>query len=163
MENRFAPPGVRVKLICAIYGGILGILLGRGCVFFYHYFHYRDTKLYWVMTGIRLLIPEEKMPDFNEFAAGYLNVLVILFVACAALAVLNYVRFHTEKSIYLMKRIPNKAELHVRCLALPVIFLTVGIIIAVVLYHLYVYVFFHCTPEGHLPENMDPSFWRVLL
>ena len=164
MDRWFAPPGARVKLESALCGGLLGALLVEGCLFFFRFFRYRDKNLYWELTGIRMLIPEAKMPGFNDFAAGELRFFTVLFFTCVAIAAVHYLSFHMEsKSIYVMRRIPNKAELHVRCLALPAIFLAIGIVLAVVLYCSFLYVYIHYTPEGHLPENMNPSFWRILL
>ena len=162
-KHYFSPPGMRVIPVCFLYGALLGSMIGRGCLFFSRFFRYRDRELYETIAGVRFL-SDRKMADFNELAAGCLNGLWILFVACVLLAVMNYLRVHQEsKSIYVMKRISRRAELHERCLTIPVSFLAVGIVLAVVLYRLYLYVYFHYTPEGRLPEYMNPSFWRALL
>ena len=67
----------------------------------------------------------------------------------------NYLYFIEEsKSIYLMKRINNPLEMHLRCLALPVAGAVLVIGAGLALYFVYLLVYNLCTPEILLPASL---------
>ena len=58
--------------------------------------------------------------DINEYLEGCFVTFPIIMTWCFLIAFLNYASFYKpSKSVYLMKRLRNRSELHVRCLTIP--------------------------------------------
>lgn len=57
--------------------------------------------------------------DFGFLFSGSFVVFWIVLIALLLLIFYNYSYFYREKSIYVMKRLPDRMELHRRCLTVP--------------------------------------------
>lgn len=67
----------------------------------------------------------------------------------------NYMYFQQEsKSLYLMKRLKNPWEMHLRCWALPVAAMLLVVAAGCAVYLLYQLYYYVCTPEILLPETL---------
>lgn len=91
------------------------------------------------------------MPSFGEMIENryYLFIMIALFMA--ALAIYNYkYHFQSSKSIYLMRRLPDKGDLARRCLTLPLLGILTCIILAVIVTGLCYWVYMTNTPEVYL-------------
>ena len=83
---------------------------------------------------------------------------ILTFVNIAA----NYMTFCREsKSIYLMRRIPDRWELPRRCAAVPLIGLAAGMILTAVLICLCNLIYFKATPPQCIPAGGHFLFWRA--
>ncbi len=69
--------------------------------------------------------------------------------------------FTGSKSIFLMKRLPEKHELLKRIFGFPLFELFLTVILLVILTLLYRLVYFLCTPKAALPGLMLFEFWRA--
>ena len=101
------------------------------------------------------------MKDFHVLMAFAPIGFAILGIHTALQAVFHY-RYHSQgsKSIYLMKHLPDRMELHRRCLTLPVAGLVIcgltAFLTIVLCYGIYVYF----TPKECLSPHQWEMFWR---
>ncbi|MBO4628038.1 MAG: hypothetical protein J5645_08685 [Lachnospiraceae bacterium] len=163
MVDKLFPPGARIVREMFFFGAMVGFVIGGGLTFFVQYWS-DHGELYDVHAGIRVLNPAKEMPPLSSLVSGRLVWFFVLLISSIMVIIIHYASFYREsRSIYLMKRIPNRAELHVRCLTVPLLAIAIGLIIAYVLFLLFVWCYFRYTPEPCLPEQTVPTFWRALL
>ena len=164
--NRFLernlPPGYRYKnelaLSLAVFiSGALNSILG-----YFREYSAARRSLYIFMVADSILDESRVMPDFIHILGDRLNILFIL----AALAfiipsAIHYAYHHTgSKSIYLMRRLPKRSELHRRCLLIPLIYALVYVFVAAALLLIYYAVYIHRTPQACLTPNQWQKIWR---
>ncbi len=99
--------------------------------------------------------------DFGELMSGRLTALPIGVLLMGILAGVNYSRFwQGSKSIYLMRRLPNKWDLHRRCLTVPAVCCGVYLLTAVLIFAVCVVSYRMMMPENYLPEDWVQSVIR---
>lgn len=99
----------------------------------------RDALTY----GMKLLEPE-----FSECLGVALYGFGIVAAGLIVLAAWHYASFYQgARSDYLMRRLPNRWELHTRCLLVPVMGLLLTAILAATAFFAYRAYFFHCQSE----------------
>ena len=153
--EKYAPPGRNIRSGCIIYFG------GLQFAFYYGWMTFMwDYRQAWY--AIHLLkdkddnwIPVEgaKMLPFAELLSGKLNMFYLLSAAMIVVIILNYA-YHRQgsKSVYMMKRLPNRLEMHKRCITLPLVGVLLAIITAGVLCLLLYYgIYIRQTPVQCLP------------
>ena len=97
-----------------------------------------------VITSFYDLV-HEGLDSFDGFAVFYLVMLGVL--------VYHYIYYYQgSKSIYLMRRLPDKWEMHRRSVALPLTMLMLGVITKMALWMLYYGIYLMCTPQECLPQ-----------
>ena len=134
------------------------ILLGWGIsalaamIQFANQYHDALSRLYNHMLGGRRLIQGAVMTPFSELVLGCEFGFVLMCLGLALLAVYHY-HYHTQSSkpIYLMRRLPNSWELHIRCLGMPVMGAVGALAILGLLTILFFVIYLRCTPEQCLP------------
>lgn len=73
-------------------------------------------------AGIRTLLPGAQMPPFSELSRPGALLYPPVLAFCIGLSVAHYAAHYAgSKSIYLMRRLPDRLELYRRCLGLPVL------------------------------------------
>ena len=88
---------------------------------------------------------------------GYLGV-------CLFLLVWHYTSFTRDSmSIYVMRRIPDAKELHVRCLTLPIAALLLGALLTALLLFAYTQLYWNSTPAQCLPAYTTLDVWGAFL
>ena len=95
-----------------------------------------------------------KMLPFEELLSGKLNLYYLLVAAMIVVIILNYA-YHRQgsKSVYMMRRLPNRLEMHKRCLTLPLVGIFLTIVVAGVFCLLLYYgVYIRQTPVQCLPS-----------
>ncbi|MBR5667290.1 MAG: hypothetical protein IKW95_06355 [Lachnospiraceae bacterium] len=98
--------------------------------------------------------------DINTCIKGCFAVFPMVMVWCFMIGFLNYATFHKPtKSIYLMKRLRNRSELHIRCLTVPVACALIAIIMLVILLAIYVHEF-QTAPLGEF-RSCKISVWGL--
>ena len=102
------------------------------------------------------------MPDFVEILGkGLLGFLIVSTLMIAA-AVMHYLyHFHESKSIYTMWRLPNRWELHRRCLTLPAVGLAISAVAAMLFLLLFYAVYMNITPDVCLTPGQWQKIWSV--
>ena len=102
-------------------------------------------------TNVKIFMPGAEMPTFETLICRSFLVLMIIFFYAIVVAVQNYMYYHRKsKSIYVMKRLNNPMELHVRALGLPLAALAAAIAIAILLTALYALLYVKMTPAGYV-------------
>ena len=107
---------------------------------------------------------EQVVPPFRELlhpwmlhAFGYLALLCLLFVPR------NYSYFRIgSKSFYIMRRVRNPWELHIRCWAVPLLGVAVVLGFAVFTYWFCCGSYFLFLEDMQLPEQQIGLFWRYV-
>ena len=80
--------------------------------------------------------------DLDYFIEGCFVIYPLLIAWCIFLVIMNYVCFYRgSKSIYVMKRLKSKAELHRRCLLLPVISALIGTVYVWVMIRNFIHIY----------------------
>lgn len=83
-----------------------------------------------------------------------------LAVGALLLAAWNYAGF--RKSLYLMKRLPDRWELLRRCFALPLATLLAVLVLVPLLTWLFSLLYMTCSPPGSIPADNMTVFWTEL-
>jgi uncharacterized membrane protein YqhA len=101
------------------------------------------------------------MPDFIDIFEGSLGGYFILSLCMLLLIALRYAYYYqNSKSIYLMKRLPDKFELHRRCIILPVMAALSCAVIAFLVLLLYFGHYMLFTPDACLTPGQWAKIWR---
>jgi len=104
------------------------------------------------------------MPDCAEIIGNALFGFVILAVCMSFFAVMHYVyHWQGSKSIYVMRRLPSRFELHRRCLALPLLGAALSLIAAFLLLCLYYGIYMLATPDEFITPGQWYTLWRWML
>ena len=149
-----------------IWGIVLSLLYGS---FFFRRFYYTWDNLFervWkngelVKLGVKEgAVMKDFVELFDNASLGFFIVAVymVLFVF------LHYAYFKQEsKSIYLMKRLPNKWELHKRCITIPLIEIGICFIVAFLFLLLCYTVYMVVTPAECIVGNQWKKIWEIWL
>lgn len=150
--DRYVPMGIdpegewKTLRWCLAAGSIWSALL-----FISHYSEAYSNLFY--RGNVRSVIREGAvMPTLFEIMAGSETV---FFLVCAAMPVWAayhyYYHFSGSRSIYLMRRLPDRWDLHRRCLALPAAGIVGALSLQGLLGILYYFVYILVTPRQCLP------------
>ena len=159
--KRNSPPGTDLKQEWWVFliGNIVSVFISF-FAFLDKYMEARD-RLFTYEIDKRVLIEGARIAPFSDLLGGYFW--GFFLVACF---LLGYVIYHYSyfrqgsMSIYLMKRLPNKRELHRRALTVPclAVLATVGIAIVAILFYYIIYIL--ATPKVCLPYAALRETWR---
>ncbi len=99
------------------------------------------------------LVPTRTIAPFSWLISGAPLVGFWAFLGLMALQVLRHYRYHTQgaMSIYLMKRLPDRWELHRRCWVIPLLSTLVELALMGVMVFLCWLLYRYATPEVCLP------------
>ncbi len=164
--NKLAPCGFELKyeLRLFLWGMVVSILYGN--LFFIRLYNtwyelfeqgWEDGK--WVTKGVREGAIMRNFPELLDKALfGFLIVAI-----CMMVFIIIHYGFHYQgsKSIYLMKRLPDKWELHRRCITLPLVGIGICLITAFLLLLLYYAVYMIVTPPECIIENQWQKLWTT--
>ena len=104
-----------------------------------------------------------KIASLNSLMEGVFRLLPLQVLLAAVLAGMNYLSFYyPTRSIYVMKRLRSRWELHRRCLAFPVSWILVCVAVCVILGSIYCHMYFHNTVPGRIPDGVSLNIWRTL-
>ena len=161
--ERFAPPGydleTELKFILVFSIGSLIISFS----FFLH-FHEAYELLFHFEEGVKILIPNALMPDFETLSRSAMasfrtNSAWVLYVIW-----LRYRYFKTEtKSVYVMLRLPKRTEYHMRCWVMPITLSLLSFLIMIMLKALYFTYYKNVVPLPAWPPGQSMNLWSVIL
>ena len=156
--TRHAPPGIDLKYEknTFIAGLIIAVLSSTG--FLSRLDHqYRIT----FKEGVVVQYP---MPEFLTIMGQGMVVFRILIPCMLAFAIYHYLYHRTgSKSIYLMRRLPDRWEYHRRCLTLPLVGAGLVFLAEVILLLFYFWIYVLVIPEANLVPGQFATIWRALL
>ena len=162
--EKYAPPGVNIQqqIDFFITGNIISLIVSL--YFFVEYFN-EYQRLFEFDGEKRILLIDAIMPDFplvlNKFLIGF-----FIMAVCMLFYVIFYYSYYYQngsKSIYLMKRLPRKTEIHKRAWTLPLTFAALCLIISFLLAIFYLCFYLLVTPEECLQPNQWQKFWSYFL
>lgn len=122
------------------------------------------SNLYGYEGTKRVLLTDAVMPDMGTLIGSALVGFLIIALCMLAMIVYHYA-YHLQdsKSIYLMRRLPNRWELHRRCLTLPLLAIVICLLVAVILLLIYYGIYTIATPGECLTPHQWQKIWSVLL
>ncbi len=158
--TRLAPLGINVRSEWQGYVAGLVVAVVYSMIYLLRYFNARENLHEWTLQG-RQLIEGAVMPDFAELMDGTLLVFVAIALTMMGLAIYHYIYHRIDtKSYYVMRRLPSRWELHLRCLTLPAAGLVLCGIAALIIIAIYYWIYMGCTPEECLMPGQWARFWR---
>lgn len=157
--SRRVPMGMDGETVWAFLMGGVSVAWGLSWPFFVRFWNAVDA-LYTHRGGKQILRAGAEMPAFHEVLGGALTGFG-LFALCLPFVVLWNYSYHWQgsRSIYLMRRLPDKWELHRRCLTQPLAALAVCAVAAVATLLVYFAFYWFVPPE----ECLRGGQWRMLL
>jgi len=112
---------------------------------------------------------DKRNPEYRNFyeildKAFFWFPIVLAFLLAAV--IMHYAYHHTgSKSIYLMRRLPSKWELHRRCFAGPIVCAVILLAVGIVLFGIFYASYMLFTPDEWLTGNQLKKlfmFWSVM-
>ena len=159
--TKYAPPGMQIRQgITAFFIGYAGVIfISMG---FFFNLSQASSSLYEVVGGERILIPGRMMDDFVDVLDNLLAGFVLIGLVLIEGIIYQYLYFNGRgsKSLYVMKRLPNRWELHKRCWSLPLAGMILCGITAFVLLLIYFGVYMAVTPSECLVDGQWQKIWR---
>lgn len=115
--------------------------------------------LFETVDGVSLYQPGRMMPDYHAIASGWLVLFPAIALSMPLLAAWFYVQhWQDSRSIYTMRRLPDRWELHRRCLTVPAATALLALLAGFVLLMLDYLFYLAAAPEGSVP----PGQLRIL-
>ena len=162
--SRIVPPGTdwqqELKWIgcglgtAALYSFIFPIRLSRAL--------YRLRRYDWDPVN-EAWYPSAQLPDFAELLGSALTGFLLVALAMLALAALHYAGHYSgSRSIYLMRRLPSRWELHRRCLTMPALGLAICVVTMLILFFLFYALYMLATPDAVLVPGQLNQIWSVM-
>lgn len=100
------------------------------------------------------------MPFYHELSGGAFTLFLIFALSMAGFIIYHYLsHYQGSKSIYLMRRLPDRWELHHRCLTLPLTGALIYLGCALFLLLVYFCIYLIVTPA----QCLIPGQWPLLL
>ncbi len=163
--SRYAPPGFPLKPELQFYFTYLIIQALANLFLFFNSYYSAREGLYWRNGLDRTLNPDAVMPDLAAILQSTALSLLLVLVLCMPLFAVIHYAYHRQgsKSIYLMRRLPDRRELHRRCLTLPLAGLVLCALAFLLLLLVFYWVYMTFTPEQCLTPHQWQKIWSVIL
>ena len=160
--SRQVPPGLPLAhhgRLAAIGGAAAALYSGS---FLFRYAAAYNALYIW-SRGERKLVENAMMPSFIRLIDGAFLGFAVLAVCILAMVIYHYAyHYQGSKSIYLMRRLPSRWELHRRCWTLPVLEL-LGCLAGVLVLLLAYFAVYQCfTPTQCLMPGQWEIHWRAV-
>ena len=157
---KYAPPGYDYSFDKRFFFAGLGIATAFSFSYFYR-FGKAKGELYTYHLGEKELIPGAIMPDFFDIFEGSLWGYLILAFSMLLLIGLRYAYYRqNSKSIYLMKRLPDRFDMHRRCIVVPAIAVICCMAAAFLILLLYFGHYMLFTPAACLTPGQWSKIWN---
>ncbi len=155
--EKLIPPGINIarEVRTLIGGAVIAFLYSLG-----FFFRYSDAyhELFDYVGGKRVLLEGAQMRSFGALWGNSHYGFYILALLSLAFIIYHYAYFYQgSKSIYLMKRLPNRLERHYRCITLPVLYAIASVLLSVAVMLLYLAFYLIFTPKGCI----SPAEWQI--
>ena len=114
--------------------------------------------------GVRRLLERAVMPDFGYLLGRGLAGFLVVALCMTGLAAYHYAyHFQGSKSIYLMRRLPQRWELLRRCVTAPALGAVAALVLAVVTLFVYYGVYLLVTPASCLMGGQWERLWQYMI
>lgn len=161
--RRNFPPGYAYggELRAIVIALVLGITISAGS-FFSEFIH--ERRALYIHRGSDVFLNGSlDMPDFKIILGDKLLFIIIpaVFILFAATVIHLAYHYSGSKSIYLMRRLPQRFELLRRCVLIPLVCTAVYLLMAFILLLLFYAYYMSATPESCLTPNQWQKIWSV--
>ena len=118
--------------------------------------------LYERVNGKWVLRENALIADFGETVFFNYKAFALFCLVLLGFVLYRYIYYRQgSMSIYLMKRLPQKNEIHVRAIKIPLIMLVLGALFILLTFLLFFASYVVFTPKVCLPDGLWQSFWRI--
>lgn len=156
----FAPPGIGTDK--ELGGFICGLIVAW--IFSFNFFNrYAEARalLFHIQGTKRVLIEGAVMTSFSVVLGDSLNSFGFLCVLLLSVVIWHYLCYRQgSKSIYLMKRLPSRWEIHKRAWTLPLLAVAATVAAAFVSMLFYYWIYMVATPEQCIALGQWQNIWR---
>lgn len=152
--EKYTPPGIDFanQLKYCLLG--LSVAFGWSWSYLAKYLTARSNLFEYSFVG-EVLREGAVITDFQELVHDGLDSFdgfLMFYIVMLGLLVYHYLYYYQgSKSIYLMRRLPDRWEMHRRCVALPFAAIVIGVVTEIALLLLYYGIYLACTPQQCLP------------
>lgn len=160
--ERFVPPGIEAgREVYWARGGLSISALFSFLCFIIRCVSARSKLFSRMPDGEKELIEGALMSPFRDVIGISFAGFAVIAAAMLGLAAYHYA-YHRigSRSIYLMRRLPDRFELHRRCLALPVAVIVLCAAASFILLCIYYWIYLAMTPEQCLVPGQWQMLWR---
>ena len=120
------------------------------------------NNLFANISGEMVLKTYVKMPYFRSLIRYSFYGYIILVFCAVCLIVFHYSHFFIgSKSIYLMKRLPKRNEIHIRACTLPILAILIILISVFVIMMFYFAIYMIFTPKVCIASGQWQNLWRI--
>lgn len=149
--EKYAPPGIEVSTEVAwFYFGMI-VTTFRSMMFLIQYMFARNELYIRTSRGLEL-IEGAIIQDFATLTEGlFLTAELVCIVSLLVVAYHYFYHYQGSKMMYLMKRLPDKWEVHKRCWALPIAGFCITVAWMTIVKAIYYAIYIFCTPSQCLP------------
>lgn len=152
--EKYTPPGIEFVRQLDFCLRCMLVALVWSCSFLLKYLNARGELFMRTMTG--LVVREGvMMQDFWQLLHvdfDSLDGFLLFYMVMLGLMVYHYLYYYQDsKSIYLMRRLPDRWEMHRRNVVLPLAAIVIGFLTEMVVLLLYYGIYVICTPTQCMP------------
>ncbi len=157
--KNYAPAGINLKaeetfFLCVYFASIIFAIT---C--FWGRYNTEAGNIYTTYDGKRIL-SGVLMTDYIDVLGISLYGFAVLIVCMVALICWHYVYHYIDsRSIYTMKMLPKRGELHKRCLVLPASAILIGLATALILLVVFYKLYMILTPEQCIMPYQWDKIW----
>ncbi len=161
--HRILPPGTSLQSILTLYGLSLALSLINNMLFLVKYASAR-ARLYAVIDGVKILRKGAVIPTFAELTENCSLGVLLMAVVALYLLIQNYLSFYQgSRSIYLMRRLPDRWDLLRRTAVFPLLSFLFAVLLLFALWSVYVLIYVSLTPAQCLPAGQSFHFLHSIL
>lgn len=158
--KRYTAPGKTPEETLDLFSVLLFIAVFFSLIFFIRLTNNLDDL--YTRVGVERVIAEGAvMKDFAKIVAPCLFGFYAVAFGIICSIVKRYLYYYTgSMSIYLMKRLPSRFEIHERCLVLPILGALTCLAIAFVTMLIYFGIYMMAVPDVCLAPDQWAKIWR---
>ena len=155
-----SPPGYDSFRDAAIFGWGMAASAIYSLVHFIAVYTRAVGNLYHPNT--HALYPDAMLPGFRDLLGNNLAGFLIVALVMLSFIIPRYASYHRgSKSIYLMRRLPKRREIHKRSIPLPVLAAAIALLTALVLMLIYFAIYMLASPDQCIPPHQWQNLWRI--
>ena len=174
MSRKCTPPGLSCRAEIYICFVLLSIMTIKSLFFprvLHQNIHWIDEETYIGLSDI--MKKQCFLPDFEEITSGSFGMMIPIALLCIYMIIRNYLYFYGKGNVsYLMKRVPDRWELHKRCLTYPLAIILTGMVLCILLFLYFVIIYrtsirscpsgYRTLIDGHSPRAISLNTFKPL-
>lgn len=162
-STTYAPPGMDKKRERGCYIFLLLLAVARSCYFF-DKLRWELAKLYIEYGGYREYRHDVMMVDFYRLLNGNFLLFGAVILYCVGTMVFRFWYYYQgSKSIYLMRRLPDRSVLIRSCVETPLKRILLSLVVVAGLLLIFYLVYWIATPEQYLQPDQWQKLWRWMV